>query len=230
MKFTTALVLLTPAAAFSPAARRPLVLRTTLNGYLDDLSNELRDTRNPNPIPEDETREATRLDKDKVDRYSVGDWSGFVDFDEFDGGDGQMGVAGDGKKGLDKEWEGASEMAKSKAMSAKNAWGKSTGYADTLIDQGMDTQRAQQLENWQNQQEVLKERQAHRYMTESYDEVSTDENWRDLSKFGVERTQVRREQPEQRLFFRVKSYYCLRTQFSLMHINNISATPFRNLI
>jgi hypothetical protein len=62
------------------------------------------------------------------------------------GGDGQMGVAGDGKKGLDKEWEGEAQMANSKAMSAKNAWGKSTGYAEKLIEEGMEGQRAQQLE------------------------------------------------------------------------------------
>jgi hypothetical protein len=105
-------------------------------------------------------------------------------------GDGQMGVAGDGKKGLEKEWTGATQMAKSKTMSAKNAWGKSTGYAEKLIDEkGMDTSRAQQLENWMNQQEVLAERKQHRFMTEDYDKVETDEDWRNLSKFGVERNQ-----------------------------------------
>lgn len=72
-------------------------------------------------------------------------------YSEFDGGDGQMGVAGDGDASLEKF--DMSEMAKSKAMSAKNAWGKTTGYADQLIDQGVEAQRAQQLENWKNQQE-----------------------------------------------------------------------------
>jgi hypothetical protein len=57
-----------------------------------------------------------------------------------------MGVAGDGKQGLNKEWEGEAQMATSKAMSAKNAWGKSTGYAEKLIEEGMEGQRAQQLE------------------------------------------------------------------------------------
>jgi hypothetical protein len=38
------------------------------------------------------------MDKAKVDRLGPGDWSTYVEFDEFDGGDGQMGVAGDGKK------------------------------------------------------------------------------------------------------------------------------------
>jgi len=72
-------------------------------------------------------------------------------YSEFDGGDGQMGVAGDGNSKL--ENFDMSSMAKSKTMSAKNAWGKSTGYADALIEKGVDNQRAQQLENWMNQQE-----------------------------------------------------------------------------
>jgi hypothetical protein len=100
-----------------------------------------------------------------------------------------MGVAGDGENGLKKEWTGSAEMAKSKTMSAKNAWGYSSGYAQSLIDQGVDTSRAQQLENWQNQQEVLAARKQHRYMTDDFDKVKTDENWRSLGKFGNERNQ-----------------------------------------
>lgn len=105
-----------------------------------------------------------------------------------------MGVAGDGNSGLSKEWEGAAEMAKSKVMSAKNAWGKSSGYADELIEKGFDTSRAQQLENWKNQQEVQMERNQHKYFTDQFDQVaaSADEDWRKLASFGVERTQVSR--------------------------------------
>lgn len=98
-----------------------------------------------------------------------------------------MGVAGDGQKGLSKEWDGAAQMAKSKMMSAKNAFGKTTGYADTLRAQGVDTARAQQIENWHNQQEVLKERQTHKYMTEEFDSVSADDSWRALSTYNNER-------------------------------------------
>ena len=36
--------------------------------------------------------------KEDVDRFGVGDWDSYVEFNEFDGGDGQMGVAGDGNK------------------------------------------------------------------------------------------------------------------------------------
>ena len=58
----------------------------------------------------------------------------------------------------------------------------------------MDTQRAQQLENWHNQQEVLANRKQQRYMTEDFDQVSSaDEDWRKLASFGVERNQVRPE-------------------------------------
>lgn len=109
---------------------------------------------------------------------------------EFDGGDGQMGVAGDGKKGLEKEWKGAAQLAKSKTMSAKNAWGRSTGYAESLMDKGVEATRAQQLENWHNQQDVLQARKQQRFMTDEFDQVSKDENWRSLSKFGAERNQV----------------------------------------
>ena len=92
-----------------------------------------------------------------------------------------------GNKGLEKEWVGAAEMAKSKTMSAKNAWGKSTGYAEELINQGMEATRAQQMENWKNQQEVLHARQQQRYMTEEFDKVGGDEDWRSLSNYAGER-------------------------------------------
>jgi len=189
MKFSAPVFLyLSSVTAFSPLT---IHRRTTvIQGYLDDLNQELH-SPDPNPDPEAESREATRLDEKSVDRFGVGDWSGFVDFEEFDGGDGQMGVAGDGNKGLEKEWDGAAELAKSKSMSAKNAWGRSTGYAEHLIDQGVEQSRAQQLENWQNQREVVSMRNQQKWMVEEFDQVSNDENWRDLSKFGVERNQVR---------------------------------------
>jgi hypothetical protein len=142
MKLCTALLLgIGSAAAFTiPTSHSSYCSTTRLAGYLDDLTGELRGA-NPNPIPEEETREYTRMDKRDVDRAGVGNWEGFVDFDEFDGGDGQMGVAGDGKKGLEKAWSGEAELGKSKSMSAKNAWGKSTGYADELMEKGVEQVR-----------------------------------------------------------------------------------------
>jgi hypothetical protein len=103
-----------------------------------------------------------------------------------------MGVAGDGNKGLEKDWKGQAAMGKSKMMSAKNAWGSSSGYAAKLIDEGMEATRAQQFENWGNQREVNAARQAHRHTTDDFDNVAStvDEDWRKLSKFGVERNEV----------------------------------------
>lgn len=201
MKLTIActfLMAVVPVGAFMPIHHTNTQQQHQLKmGYLDDLdpNAQAQGKRNDwlyeqEAEETDDSHEATQLDKSKVDRGGVGDWSQFVDFDEFDGGDGQMGVAGDGKKELEKF--DMSEMGKSKAMSAKNAWGKTTGYADTLIDQGMEAQRAQQLENWKNQQEVLNARKQQRYMTDEFDQVDNSETsqW-DLSKFGVERNQVK---------------------------------------
>lgn len=166
----------------------PRTSRVVQKGYLDDLSGDLYgETDNPDL---EQTREAT--DAKDTDRYGVQDWNEFVDFDEFDGGDGQMGVAGDGNKGLEKFGDNVSpQLAKSKTMSAKNAWGTSTGYSDTLRDKGVDTARAQQLENWANQQELRQKRLDHTSDIDSYESQAADENWRELASFGIERTQVR---------------------------------------
>lgn len=192
MKLTVAFLYLTGAQAFLVTSPNNVVRRSSLWGYLDDLSNELY-APDDNPDIKGTSREATRLEQDKVSNAGVGDWGSYVEFDEFDGGDGQMGVAGDGNKGLEKFGDDVSpqlvNLQKSKQMSAKVAWGTNTGYAEDLRAQGMETSRAQQLENWANQQEVLKRRQAQRAMTEEFDEVNHDEDWRTLAKFGVERNQ-----------------------------------------
>ena len=189
MKFSSiaCLLVLNTTAAFLPLAERVRSPTSPLRGYLDDLSKDLNAPDN-NPNPEEESREATKLAQELVDRAGPGSWETFVDFDEFDGGDGQMGVAGDGNKKLEKF--DMSQLAKSKTMSAKNAWGRSTGYAQELISRGMETQRAQQLENWMNQQEILQQRKQQRFMTDDFDKVTQDEDWRSLASFGVERNQV----------------------------------------
>jgi hypothetical protein len=172
---------------FAPApSTRTLSTTSPLRmGYLDDLSP----IPNPNIEEEvDDSHEATKMKKEDIDRAGPGSWESYVEFNEFDGGDGQMGVAGDGKASLEKF--DMSEMAKSKAMSAKNAWGKSTGYADSLVAKGVDTARAQQLENWLNQQELQQQRKNQRYMTEDFDKPGAgEEDWRKLASFGIERNQ-----------------------------------------
>ena len=208
-------------SGFAPGvSHRAVSASTSLKGYLDDLTSELYGP-DSNPNPEEESREATKLDKSKISNFGVGSFEDYVvsvdvvvtvrdssivkvwhlislgspsyysqDFgDEFDGGDGQMGVAGDGNKGLEK-MDGGPQIA-SRSMSAKNAWGTSTGYADELVNKNpsMDTARAQQLENWANQQEVRMKNQQLKSMAETFDQdqSSEEENWRQLANFGVER-------------------------------------------
>lgn len=195
MKFSLSILVLSlgSAAAFSPSALSS-TSRTRLSGYLDDLSSDLYgEDATPDVVAD--SRETNQMAKEDVDRGGVGSWEGYVEFDEFDGGDGQMGVAGDGQKGLDKsDFESgglAKSMNKSQMRSARNAWGTDTGYAESLREQGVDTARAQQLENWNNQQEIKKMKDQQRFMTESFDEqeANAEADWRTLAKFGVERNQ-----------------------------------------
>jgi len=167
-----------------------------LRGYLDDLSKELYKKGPADYDPETDSREANEMNREDIDRYGPGKWENYVDFDEFDGGDGQMGVAGDGDKGLEKIGSQptlAKSLSKSKMMSAKNAWGTSTGYADELLkkDPKMDSARAQQIENWRNQREVYQRNQWVKEMevADSTQKENAETDWRQLAKFGVERNQ-----------------------------------------
>ena len=103
--------------SFSPSKVHTSSIVTRRMGYLDDLAADLS-APDSNPIPAEEAREANVMSKDKIVGAGPGDWDSYVEFDEFDGGDGQMGVAGDGNKGLDKF--DMSTIAKSKSMSGKN--------------------------------------------------------------------------------------------------------------
>eukprot|EP00633_Aureoumbra_lagunensis_P000699 CAMPEP_0197290960 /NCGR_PEP_ID=MMETSP0890-20130614/10353_1 /TAXON_ID=44058 ORGANISM="Aureoumbra lagunensis, Strain CCMP1510" /NCGR_SAMPLE_ID=MMETSP0890 /ASSEMBLY_ACC=CAM_ASM_000533 /LENGTH=290 /DNA_ID=CAMNT_0042763371 /DNA_START=176 /DNA_END=1045 /DNA_ORIENTATION=+ len=106
-------------------------------------------------------------------------YDGFIDSDGFDGGDGQVGVVGDGTNAM--ETFDTSQSVKSNLRSnaiggteskqtQKVAWGYSTGYADDLAKKGMVDideygedrlkARRQQLENWQNQNEIRAQKQA----------------------------------------------------------------------
>lgn len=187
MKLSIAAVLIAPVASFLPVAHHAHHQQFSLKmGYLDNLGGAIPP---PEEVEEDDSREATALDKDKVANAGVGDWSQYVEFNEFDGGDGQMGVAGDGDNSLEKF--DMSQLAKSKTMSAKNAWGTSTGYADELVAKGVEQQKAQQMENWKNQQEVRNARMEHARMAEMFDqkqEQAEISQW-DLSKFGGGRNQ-----------------------------------------
>ncbi|GMI36490.1 hypothetical protein TrRE_jg3596 [Triparma retinervis] len=203
MKLLIATLLVSQTLTFTPSLITPRP-SFALNGKLDDFSKDIIPTdESKKANPERDSYRANVKDSKDVDRFGPGTYEDYVDFgDEFDGGDGQMGVAGDGVKGLEKIGEDSEETVvkarsaktvgfKSRERSAKNAWGTSNGYADKLRDEGMDTAKAQMLENWQNQNNVKARRKEARYQTEEFDPLASnkmeDEDWRKLGTFGVER-------------------------------------------
>jgi hypothetical protein len=115
--------------------------------------------------PSNIERESTKMDKDKIRQYGPGDFAQYVDHDpssysSFDGGDSEMGLAGDGNLGLRRIGRDVSpHMTRTliaKVDSEVATVLHSTSYADELLsDQhNMDVARAQQLENWATQNEI----------------------------------------------------------------------------
>ncbi|CAM9126765.1 unnamed protein product, partial [Ectocarpus sp. 12 AP-2014] len=145
------------------------------------------------PLPENTA--ATRSD-----RYGPADYEGFVDSEGFDGGDGQVGVVGDGGNAMEqfdqsavgraqdmKAKVKASTMVQESKARQRNAWGGgSTGYADELKEQGMvsynaageDTSkvRRQQYENYRNQQEITRRQRADNGVMEAMTGTGTIED------------------------------------------------------
>lgn len=153
--------------------------------------------------PVKDSYEYNKMSQEDIDRYGPGTMADFVDFEEFDGGDGQMGVAGDGQAGLEAIGRDTQKTVvktekprglalgggTSRERSAKNAWGSSSGYAEELVAKGVDTARAQQFENYANQIELNKVRKAADELASLDESKHIDEDWRMLGKFGVERNQ-----------------------------------------
>lgn len=111
----------------------------------------------------------TKMDKDKIDRYGPGDFTQYVDHhssDLFDGGDSEMGLAGDGNFGIKKVGrDSLPHMTRTLSAKMDQATLTSMSYTDELLQSnpGMDHARAQQLENWATQNEVA---MSNRYMND----------------------------------------------------------------
>jgi len=111
---------------------------------------------------------ATKMDKDKIQRYGPGDFTQYVDDgsqDIFDGGDSEMGLSGDGSSGLKKIGRDVTpHMARTSISKTDHVVAsRIVSYTDELLESNphMDVVRAQQLENWATQQEIAK---TNRYM------------------------------------------------------------------
>eukprot|EP00752_Nemacystus_decipiens_P002105 g2012.t1 len=137
------------------------------------LNDELGDQ----PLPENTASQES-------DRFGPANYDGFVDSEGFDGGDGQVGVVGDGSNAMEQfDQKAVSRPADRRAQvkastfvqesksRQRNAWGGgSTGYADELKEQGMvktnlygediTKVRRQQFENYRNQQEITRKQRA----------------------------------------------------------------------
>lgn len=97
MKLSTTIIALATAstsnAAFVPQQQRFSPSKVIMKGYLDDLSSELY-KKDEVADEKADSREENQMAKDQLDRFGPGNLNDFVEFQEFDGGDGQMGVAG----------------------------------------------------------------------------------------------------------------------------------------
>lgn len=124
---------------------------------------------------------ATKMDKDKIQRYGPGDFTQYADDgsqDIFDGGDSEMGLSGDGillkKIGRDV----TPHMTRTLSSKTDQVLAsRIVSYTDELLENNphMDIVRAQQLENWATQQEISK---TNRYMN-MRGEVQQGRNWRE---------------------------------------------------
>merc|ERR1719410_1201776 len=100
-KLAIASLIVGSATSFSPSSflservsGRCFSSPTSLHGYLDDLTAELASSDGSPESVDEDSREATKMDKSQIQNAGPSTFADFVDFNEFDGGDGQMGVAG----------------------------------------------------------------------------------------------------------------------------------------
>ena len=178
---TLALLLASRAAALVPTLRTTAVSKTALKvSYLSEVEDADKkkkwwDQDDPDR-EESNPRDHTGIGE-ADSNYGPTNYEGFIDADGFDGGDGQVGVVGDGKNHME-EFDMSAEDSRGlkggrklnqmggreSKLNAKNAWGTTTGYADELAKRGMVeideygedklARRRQQLENWRNQEEL----------------------------------------------------------------------------
>jgi len=188
-----ALLLASRAAALVPTLRTTSISKTVSRvSYLSEVEDA--DNKKKWWDQDDEGREESNpRDHTGVgeadSNYGPTNYEGFIDADGFDGGDGQVGVVGDGKNHME-EFDMSAEDSRGlkggrklnqmggreSKLNAKNAWGTTTGYADELAKRGMVeideygedklARRRQQLENWRNQEE-LRMKKDHQMATRS---------------------------------------------------------------
>lgn len=129
----------------------------------------------------------TKMPKDELDRFGPGSFDQYADStsNDFDGGDSETGLVGDGQSGLRQiGCDVSPHLAKTMAARYSPAYEEvetsqmtAMSYAEELVhsNPSMDEIRAVQLQNWATQQEIAS---ANRYMNEKtqvYYEAADDD-------------------------------------------------------
>lgn len=126
------------------------------------------------------------MSKDLITNYGPGVLDGFTDIDDqFDGGDSEMGLTGDGTIGLQKVGRDVNpHMARTTGARSRGhepheevIMTQSMSYAEELMysNPSMDTVRAHQLENWAEQREISNYNR-HMYGDRTYDYYDANQN------------------------------------------------------
>lgn len=178
MRAAKVISLLCAVEAFVPRAelKRGIVARVSYLSEVEEGGKEKREGEQPS-----DPRQHSGMGSADTNAGPTS-YDGFVDVEGFDGGDGQVGVVGDGKNAMEifddtetvagklstQRLSSSVGGAESKATQ-KVAWGATTGYADKLRDEGMTDidefgedrlyARRQQLENFRNQAEVRQKKE-----------------------------------------------------------------------
>eukprot|EP00985_Skeletonema_marinoi_P034344 scaffold43735_cov153-Skeletonema_marinoi.AAC.5 len=139
----------------------------------------------------------TKMPKDKLDRFGPGSFDQYADstFNDFDGGDSETGLVGDGQSGLHQfGCDVSPHLANTMAARYSSAYEEvetsqttAMSYAEELVhsNPSIDEIRAVQLQNWATQQEIAS---ANRYMNEKtqvYYEAD-DEYYTDYSETSLD--------------------------------------------
>lgn len=138
----------------------------------------------------------TKMNKELINNFGPGVFDGFADVnDQFDGGDSEMGLTGDGTVGLKKLGRDVTPHV-ARTIGARTRgyepheeviMSQSMSYAEELMhsDPNMDFVRAQQLENWAEQREISSTNK-HMYYErthESYDVIINHHQEEDAMQF-----------------------------------------------
>ncbi|KAL7425469.1 hypothetical protein ACHAXM_000029, partial [Skeletonema potamos] len=149
----------------------------------------------------------TKMPKDMLDRFGPGNFDQYTDStsNDFDGGDSETGLVGDGQSGLRRfGYDVSPHLANTMAARYSSAYEEveispttAMSYAEELMhaNPSIDEVRAVQLQNWATQQEIAS---ANRYMNEKIQVYyEADEDYTDYSVTSFDHPPMEVEEGEE---------------------------------